>query len=335
MQRSAIALLVVLSLAGCTGAGGPQGDTDNDHANDDDETTGQIITVTLVTGPERRTVTADVGTADTDGDGLLDGDEFRRGTDPRDADTDDDGLLDGDDTVPKDDATRAAWRNAGILEVNGTFLGELDACAIGGPQLRPNFASSDLPVPDELTDGEELRGWEVSLRGSTRHVTSDPCDPDTDDDGLADHDEKVIASDPRATDTDNDGARDGADADPLWDLALAFHDLNISGTNGSAIRLVFELGSETTALVWPGNDTATIDAPDAAPRRDTAQTSLILSAEDVSTGAPIALTDDGRGAVLTFDLVTGSASGATLEGDTLRFTGTDGSMTLRWHVARR
>lgn len=332
----AIALAFAVALAGCTGNEREDTDKDGDRVDDDVETGGTLIDIVLLTGTVRRNVTSDPTLKDTDGDGLLDSEELLvRLTDPRDVDTDSDGLLDGPDLVPPDDATRDAWRARGILHVNGTFLGELNACPPDGPQLRANVASSDLPFPDELLDGEELRGWDISVRGNVRHVTSDPCKPDTDGDGLLDHDELALLSDPRDRDTDGDGVLDGSDADPLWDLGLAFTDLAIEGVDSESVRIVFAMGAHTADLTWPGNGTATLDVPDATGDRESLEVTLTLRAEDRSTGQALALTPDGRGVILTFDLIRLTVGGAQADDDRLRFSGTDGSMSFTWSVSRR
>lgn len=335
-MRRALLLATAVLLAGCTGSQGPDLDFDRDAVDDAIETQGKIIDITLPTGMARRNVTSDPRTADTDGDGLLDGDELLvRLSDPRDVDTDDDGLLDGHDRSPPDGATRDTWRAAGILDVNGTFLGELDACPPGGPQLRPNVASSDLPVPDLLLDGEELRGWDVAVRGSVRRVVSDPCAPDTDGDGFLDHEEKALRLDPRARDTDQDGAPDGGDADPLWDLGLRFEALRVEGTNATSVRVVFALGGLSADLTWPGNDTATLDVSDASPDRESLDATLIATAEEATTGRALALFDDPRGAILVFDLLEGTVGGVEGTNGTLRFSGEDGTVSFRWSTLRR
>ncbi len=66
---------------------------------------------------------------------------------------------------------------------------------------------------DGLDDCEELEGWTVTvedMRGdvSSYTVTSDPEDPDTDDDGLDDALEKSLFSDPTDGDTDGDSLDD-------------------------------------------------------------------------------------------------------------------------------
>jgi len=66
---------------------------------------------------------------------------------------------------------------------------------------------------DGLYDNEEEAGWvatTLSVRGeaTTRHVTSNPNDPDTDGDGLIDSYEKALGTDPRDSDSDDDGLSD-------------------------------------------------------------------------------------------------------------------------------
>gem|GEM_PF-2360372 len=111
---------------------------------------------------------------DTDADGLTDTEEARLGTRPDVADTDNDGLSDG-----------AEVRHRRI--------------AMAGGEL----------VWDGTWDG----GWEVAIEGdwlldgtiSTRlvHVSSDPFDADTDNDGISDEAERQLAG--SATPIDDDG----------------------------------------------------------------------------------------------------------------------------------
>lgn len=334
-MRRTLLLVFALLLAGCTSSSSGPADADGDGLGDDAEGESRIIEITTLSGVERRTVTSDARVEDEDGDGLGDGDEYARGTDPRRADTDGDGLVDGRDRTPTSTDTIAAWRAAGILEVNGTFLGEMDACASTEGQLRSTVVSSDLPFPDQLTDGEELRGWDIQVRGVSRHVMSDPCVGDTDKDGLPDHEEKRLKSDPRGSDTDNDGVLDGVDADPLWDLSVSFHDLVVSGTNVSNVRIILLLGNSAAELRWPGNASALLAVPDQSPTRDNLEVRMVVSAENAATGEPLALFDDPRGVIVTLDLFTGAATGVEADKDVLSFEGQDGSMTLRWATERR
>lgn len=337
MRRALVLLLLATLLAGCTqgnGGSGSSKDPDNDGMDSPGEIEGKIIEITTLTGVERRHVTSDPRVHDTDGDGLNDGDEYARGTDPRDFDTDDDGLLDGPDLEPRDEAQRSAWRAAGILERDGVFLGELNACPPGGPQLRGNVASSDLPVPDLLLDGEELRGWDILVRGEPRHVTSNPCATDTDGDGLFDHDERALLTDPREADTDGDGVPDGSDADPAADLGLAFANLRATSERTGAIRIVVAAGAATDRANASGNETLHLDVDDRGPR-DSLLVRAILTAEDAETGEPLALFEDPRGALVLFDLVAGTVEGAEVEGATLVFRGDDGTLRMDWSTARR
>lgn len=329
----AITLLLTASLAGCTDRA-DENDPDGDTLDTPTESEGKTINVTTLEGIERRLVTSDPNLRDTDGDGLEDADEYARGTDPRDVDTDDDGLLDGEDRTPQDDATRDAWRAAGIVHVEDRFLGELQACPPGGPQLRPNVASSDLPLADKLADGEELRGWDIAPRGEPRHVTSDPCKPDTDNDGLADDLERALLTDPRDQDTDGDATRDAVDAIPLANAMLGFSNFTADASNATSVRLRIAAGALSQELVSPGNASSLLDVPDQGPRESLLIVAT-LRAEDAQTGAPLALFPDARGAIVTFDLVKGTVEGADAEGRTLRFEGADGSIVLDWETALR
>lgn len=328
-MRRATIILIAIALSGCTGQQGTSLDKDADGAEDTVEVDGYEITIDFLDGPERRLVTSDPSEADTDGDGLLDGEELHVwGSDPRDPDTDDDRLLDGHD-IPVDLAPAAEWRALGILELEGLFLGELDACPRTGQQLRPAAVSSDLPVRDELSDGEEIDGWDVTIRGDARRVTSDPCTPDTDSDGLRDHEERAARTDPRSADTDADGAADGVDADPLFDLALGFDNVTVEGADDKALRIVLTFGASTSEIAWPGNGSAVIDVNDQTGDRASLAANGVLEI----VGA------DGRtlgGAILRADLVQGTISGANaLEGDRLSILAQNMTLSLRWSVLRR
>ena len=72
--------------------------------------------------------------------------------------------------------------------------------------------SCEASTFDTLTDAEEAKeGWNVFIRGETarnRRVYSDPVQPDSDRDGLLDHEERGCGLDPRQRDTDLDGLSD-------------------------------------------------------------------------------------------------------------------------------
>lgn len=329
--RLATLLAAALLLAGCTN--GRSDDADRDGLTQAEEEKGRIITITRLSGEEQRAVTSDPDKADTDGDGLDDNNElFVKNTDPRSVDTDGDRLLDGDDVDP-DEETAAAWRALGILEANGTFLGEEGVCKDGVP-LSATRESSDSPRPDGLGDGEEIRGWDILLRGNTRRVSSDPCVADTDNDGLTDELERELMTDPRLLDTDADGTRDGADADPSSNLGLLLSNLTVV-TNRSAVRVTFAVGLATTWLTWPGNGSVTLAVSDESSSRDTLRIDVLITAEDLATGERVAIFPDERGSIVSFDLVQGSVAGLETDGQVIRAAGADGSVTFRWETARQ
>ncbi|MFO8150798.1 MAG: binary toxin-like calcium binding domain-containing protein [Trueperaceae bacterium] len=87
-----------LSFRGTAPAPGELIDSDGDGLSDDVEQRGWTVRVTRTDGSvERREVTSDPFTVDTDGDGLTDAEERQYGTDPRNADSDGDGISDFDE----------------------------------------------------------------------------------------------------------------------------------------------------------------------------------------------------------------------------------------------
>lgn len=330
-----LALLASLLTAGCTGSGGSN-DDDADGVADATEETPRTITIRLLAGDVTRQVTSDPDKADTDEDGIPDGTELGFGIDPRDVDTDGDGLLDGVDLKldPASDAA-IALRARGILEEPpGTFLGELSRCPqFGG--LKPNQESSDRPLPDRLADGAEREGWDVTLRGATRHVVSDPCLSDADSDGLLDHDERAAGSDPNLADSDEDGAPDGSDADPAADLTLLLRSLNATTHDGRTAILRFAAGAANVTLTSQRSAQLAVD--DQTTTRGSLPLAVLVTATD-EEGEPLALTPNAGGAVLFLDLLQGTAA----VGDEPRrplsrfaFEGEDGSLSFEWATLRR
>lgn len=180
--------------------GNPNDDADrNDFADDDDdglvnvqETDGWEISVFEVSdspaicnsrcdqGTESFSdVTSDPSNPDTDGDGLLDGEEKFLGTDPQSDDTDGDGLGD-------------------LMEVRGFELRDLGIIVTD-----PVDADTD---DDKRSDGEEAdldnleqNRWIVRVAGEKPYqVWSNPLLADEDFDTLADGDE-FAAGDPEST----------------------------------------------------------------------------------------------------------------------------------------
>jgi|GEM_PF-1096817 len=139
------------------------------------------------------------GGPDTDSDGIpdiverqgaLDLDGTRFTSDPQKADSDDDGLTDGEEIGgPLDYAT--AQQRATARGINPASLNP-QACyydVYSNPLLRDTDG-------DLLEDALEL------------DQDSDPRKPDTDGDGLSDAGEKLWGTDPRKRDTDGDGLAD-------------------------------------------------------------------------------------------------------------------------------
>jgi hypothetical protein len=194
--------------------------------------------------------------ADSDSDGLIDGDEVNtHSTDPLDADSDDDGLSDGDEintyqSNPKD--------------IDSDDDGLIDGEEVNTHSTSPTDSDSD---DDELSDSAEIN----------THST-DPNDADSDDDGLSDNDEiNTYQSDPNDADTSNDGISDQAlvdyGLDPNVDHTLLYNaivqsigDLRAGSTiievinNQATITLNLEASDDLQSWAETG-DTATLQVP--------------------------------------------------------------------------
>ncbi|MGH1434483.1 MAG: hypothetical protein ACRBG0_08495, partial [Lewinella sp.] len=135
------------------------------------------------------------GPCDQDTDGLTNDEEIIAGTDPTDPDTDDDGLNDGEEVTGIDDPTTPAVPS-GTSDPN-------DSCDPLG------LLTVDTDN-DGLTDCEETTGIDdPTTPANPNGNTSDPNDPDSDDDGLDDGEEATNGTDPMDPDTDDDGLTDG------------------------------------------------------------------------------------------------------------------------------
>jgi Tol biopolymer transport system component len=125
------------------------------------------------------------GGEDTDGDGLINSDEIKLGTDPLKPDTDADGISDGDEI-------NTTKTNPLVIDTDQDGLKDGDEVQL---------VKTDALNPD--TDGDLLKdGEEVTRR-------TDPLNSDTDKDGLTDGIEVKMGSDPLQMDTDRDGLMDG------------------------------------------------------------------------------------------------------------------------------
>jgi len=146
-----------------------------------------------LTNREEDRAATDPNLADTDEDGLTDGEEIAEiGTSPLIADTDSDGVLDGDEVAQGSDP------------LNGIAAAptEETPATEEAPAAEPTPAGAIAAPGDSDGDGLE-DAIEVELG-------TDPFDLDTDDDGLTDGDEYYVhQTGTRNPDTDGDGVVDG------------------------------------------------------------------------------------------------------------------------------
>jgi hypothetical protein len=175
---------------------------------------------------------------DTDGDGIPDPNETDIGTDPNDADSDDDGVIDGDEPDFDQDSDGDGLINAldpdsdndGLYD--GTELG-LDCqnpatdSAAGTCTADGDPATTTDPLDADTDNGGVSDGSEDSdLDGVIDAGETDPTagngaddnpNDDTDGDGLTDDLEETIGTDPNDADSDDDGVLDGAEPNPTVD----------------------------------------------------------------------------------------------------------------------
>ena len=155
-----------------------------------------------LTASQEIELNTDAALADTDEDGLTDGQEaLEIGTAPLAPDTDGDGILDGDEVAQGTDP---------LDGVAGSILEEAPVDEGDGATEPPPAEEESPPVeqaPPGDTDGDGLEDA-IELELGT-----DASDPDTDDDGALDGDEYyALQSGTRNPDTDGDGVLDGAEA---------------------------------------------------------------------------------------------------------------------------
>ncbi len=200
--------------------------------------------------------TVDNGCGDADGDGISDGLEGQLGSDPNDADTDDDGLLDGDEVSFDSDSDGDGLIN--MLDVDSDNDGLFDGTEMGKPCNNPATAiqlgfcrpdsdagqtTTDPIDPDTDGDGKTDGSEDANLNGSVdagEGNTNDPADPNTtkdfDGDGLSDSLEAFLGSDTKDADSDDDGHLDGDENNPSAD------------TDGDGLVNVIDVDSDNDAL---------------------------------------------------------------------------------------
>jgi len=178
----------------------------------------------------------DNGCLDSDGDGIFDDVEILYGTDPNDADSDDDGIIDGEEPNWNQDSDGDGLINAldpdsdndGLFD--GTEVGK--DCSNPATDLSQNHCIADAdmgqtttdPLDADTDDGGVMDGAEDKNQdgkvdtGETDPTAGNGADDatktDTDGDGIPDDVEILIGSDPNDADSDDDGILDGQE--PNW-----------------------------------------------------------------------------------------------------------------------
>ncbi len=183
--------------------------------------------------------TVDEGCVDSDGDGLTDVYETSIGTNPNDADSDDDGVLDGQEPSPGEDSDGDGLINA--LDPDSDNDGLYDGTELGKDCSNPATDASKhhciadgdkgVTVTDPLnadTDGGGVKdGSEDANRNgvvdagetdpTAGHGADDLAGLDSDGDGLSDIFETAIGTNPMDADSDDDGVLDGQEPNPADD----------------------------------------------------------------------------------------------------------------------
>jgi outer membrane protein OmpA-like peptidoglycan-associated protein len=265
-------------------------------------------------GPDHdRDGLCDAGDPDDDGDGLDDEAERLAPTDPRDADSDDDGVRDGDEPAPATDSDGDGL--PGALDPDSDDDGVRDGTEAGITAPHPHTDTTRgafVPDADPATTTDPLAA--DSDRGGVRDGAEDPdhdgalapgeldprraaddtSPPDADGDGLTDAEERRAGTRPDDADSDDDGVLDGDE--PNWaydtdrDGLIGARDPD---SDGDGVRDGTELG-----VVAPDPDTDTgagFFRPDADPSATTSAVNTDSDFGGVSDGAEDPDHDGARG----------------------------------------
>ncbi|MDA8658167.1 Ig-like domain-containing protein [Flavobacteriaceae bacterium] len=157
---------------------------------------------------------------DSDNDKLPDLSEQAIGTDPNNPDTDGDGVIDGEDDYPLDPNYQYDTDGDGIPnkddpdDDNDGLLDEVDPFPLD-PNNQPDSDGDGLNDGIDTDDDNDGFSDEQEEGAGT-----DPLDPnsipgDRDNDGLTDVEEDALGTDPNNPDTDGDGVNDKDDLEPL------------------------------------------------------------------------------------------------------------------------
>lgn len=168
--------------------------------------------------------------ADSDGDGITDGDELLLGTNLRSADSDGDGVSDADEIAAGTSSTSADTDNDGLTDAEeqalGTKANQSDSDGDGFSDFVEihyggNVSNAGVKVRDDDGDGAADQ-WEEEFGMKEVDYNKEEYFPeieksiklkmpmrDTDGDGLSDWVEMNRGTDPNKADTDGDGLTDG------------------------------------------------------------------------------------------------------------------------------
>lgn len=189
---------------------------------------------------------------DTDGDGLTGSEESAALTSPTKADTDDDGLTDGDELkvyqtqpISADTDGDTLWDGAEVMThyTNPTAPDTDGDGYMDGGEV--NFAKTDPTVKD--TDSDGLKDAIELL------LQTDPKNLDSDGDGLTDgFEQALLKSDPLKKDSDGDGLSDCVE----WHLgAPADFNPTKADSDGDGVSDAGEAFTPTQVESLPANDT--------------------------------------------------------------------------------
>ncbi len=174
---------------------------------------------------------------DKDNDGLLRSDEKAKGTDPNVADTDGDGLKDGEEVLTyftnplladtdKDgivDSDEVLKYKSNPLKADGDGDGLSDGDEVMKYKTNPVAADTD---GDGLNDSQELMQYKTN-----------PLKADTDGDGLSDNSEiSQLKTDPLKADSDGDGLSDGDEVNKYKTLPLVADSDSGSINDGAEVK---------------------------------------------------------------------------------------------------
>ncbi len=135
----------------------------------------------------------DTQDVDDDNDGVPDAAEIAAGTNPLNPDTDGDGLPDGSDPRP--------------LSSDRDHDGIDDAADNCAANANPDQANADADHPGDACDPDDDNDGLADV--TEAGLNTNPFDLDSDDDGVRDDAEVRLKLSPRRADTDRDGLRDG------------------------------------------------------------------------------------------------------------------------------